>query len=166
GRGGLRQPQAPPLSARGGVDRACRCQRPALAAVQFGLRPDRRVVVEVQRGTSSGRGAGARGPVQCCWRDPGPCNAPGYPRLVQPQWTVRNSCVNRARIKNSGVKKLIDVRLNNVSQLAGFTKKNDLKYFVNEICNIEYIHLFVLAPTQEILTAYKTDKGDWGLYER
>src|SRR5208337_2331956 len=96
GRGGLRQPQAPPLSARGGVDRACRCQRPALAAVQFGLRPDRGVVVEVQRGTSSGRGAGARGPVQCCWRDPGPCNAPGYPRLVQPQWTVRNSCVNRA----------------------------------------------------------------------
>src|SRR5208282_3633786 len=87
----------PPLSARGGVDRACRCQRPALAAVQFGLRPDRRVVVEVQRGTSSGRGAGARGPVQCCWRDPGPCNAPGYPRLVQPQWTVRNSCVNRAK---------------------------------------------------------------------
>src|SRR5208337_3771489 len=98
GRGGLRQPQAPPLSARGGVDRACRCQRPALAAVQFGLRPDRRVVVEVQRGTSSGRGAGARGPVQCCWRDPGPCNAPGYPRLVQPQWTVRNSCVNRASL--------------------------------------------------------------------
>src|SRR5208337_1089664 len=100
GRGGLRQPQAPPLSARGGVDRACRCQRPALAAVQFGLRPDRRVVVEVQRGTSSGRGAGARGPVQCCWRDPGPCNAPGYPRLVQPQWTVRNSCVNRASLSD------------------------------------------------------------------
>src|SRR5208337_4930810 len=55
----------------------------------------------VQRGTSSGRGAGARGPVQCCWRDPGPCNAPGYPRLVQPQWTVRNSCVNRANVTRS-----------------------------------------------------------------
>ena len=63
---------------------------------QFGLRPDRGVVVEVQRGTSSGRGAGARGPVQWCRRELGPCNAPGYPRLVQPQWTVRNSCVNRA----------------------------------------------------------------------
>ena len=36
------------------------CQRPAPAAVQFGLRPDRGVVVEVQRGTSSGRGAGAK----------------------------------------------------------------------------------------------------------
>lgn len=70
------------------------------------------------------------------------------------------------RIKKAGVKKLIDVRLNNVSQLAGFTKKNDLKYFTNEICNIEYVHMPILAPTQDILTAYKTDKGDWGVYER
>src|SRR5262245_1438130 len=70
------------------------------------------------------------------------------------------------RVKNYGARKLIDVRLNNVSQLAGFTKKNDLKYFTNEICKIEYLHLPVLAPTQDILTAYKTHKGDWGLYEQ
>jgi uncharacterized protein (DUF488 family) len=70
------------------------------------------------------------------------------------------------RIKDSGARTLIDVRLNNVSQLAGFTKKNDLKYFSNEICKIEYLHLPILAPTQDILTAYKTHKGDWGLYER
>jgi uncharacterized protein (DUF488 family) len=70
------------------------------------------------------------------------------------------------KIKNSGAQVLIDVRLNNVSQLAGFTKKNDLKYFTSEICKIGYLHLPVLAPTQDILTAYKTQKGDWGLYER
>ncbi|MHC5536874.1 DUF488 domain-containing protein [Singulisphaera rosea] len=70
------------------------------------------------------------------------------------------------RIKNSGARTLIDVRLNNVSQLAGFTKKNDLKYFTDQICKIDYLHLPVLAPTQDILTAYKTNKGDWGVYER
>ncbi|OJW25517.1 MAG: hypothetical protein BGO49_10865 [Planctomycetales bacterium 71-10] len=70
------------------------------------------------------------------------------------------------RIKNSGARTLIDVRLNNVSQLAGFTKKNDLKYFTGEICKIDYLHLPVLAPTQDILTAFKTNKGDWGIYER
>lgn len=70
------------------------------------------------------------------------------------------------KLKNSGVRKLIDVRLNNVSQLAGFTKKADLAYFTKEICGIEYAHLPVLAPTQDILTAYKTNKGDWGVYER
>ena len=48
GRGGLRQPQTPPLSARGGVDPACGGDRPAPAAIQLGLRPDRGAVVEVQ----------------------------------------------------------------------------------------------------------------------
>lgn len=70
------------------------------------------------------------------------------------------------KLRDSGARKLIDVRLNNVSQLAGFTKKADLAYFTREICEIEYAHLPVLAPTQDILTAYKTNKGDWGVYER
>lgn len=70
------------------------------------------------------------------------------------------------RIKGAGVKKLIDVRLNNVSQLAGFTKKADLNFFTKEICHIDYLHMTQLAPTQDILTAYKTNKGDWGIYER
>jgi len=69
-------------------------------------------------------------------------------------------------LKTSGVKRLADVRLNNVSQLAGFTKKNDLRYFTKAICGIEYVHLCDLAPTKEILDAYKKHKGDWGLYER
>ena len=71
------------------------------------------------------------------------------------------------KLKSAGVKRLLDVRLNNVSQLAGFTKKDDLRYFTKAICNIEYVHLPVLAPTAEILDPYKKQKnGDWPLYER
>src|SRR5258708_2621369 len=70
------------------------------------------------------------------------------------------------RLKSARVKRLIDVRLNNVSQLAGFTKKDDLRYFTKAICNIDYVHLPDLAPTKDILDAYKKHKGDWGLYER
>lgn len=63
------------------------------------------------------------------------------------------------RLQRAGVKRLVDVRLNNVSQLAGFTKKNDLRYFTKAICNIEYVHLLDLAPTSEILDAYKKTMG-------
>ena len=70
------------------------------------------------------------------------------------------------RLKSSGAKRLVDVRLNNVSQLAGFTKKDDLRYFTTAICNMEYVHAPMLAPTQDILDAYKKQKGDWGVYEK
>ena len=70
------------------------------------------------------------------------------------------------RLKNSGATRLIDVRLNNVSQLAGFTKKDDLRYFTRAICDMEYVHVPLLAPTQDILDAYKKKKGDWTVYER
>jgi uncharacterized protein (DUF488 family) len=69
-------------------------------------------------------------------------------------------------LKNSGARTVADVRLNNSSQLAGFSKRDDLKYFVKAICGMEYVHLEQLAPTQEILDAYKKEKGDWGEYER
>lgn len=69
-------------------------------------------------------------------------------------------------LMNAGVKRLVDVRLNNVSQLAGFTKKEDLRYFTKAICGIEYVHMPDLAPTPEILDAFKKHKGDWRLYER
>jgi uncharacterized protein (DUF488 family) len=71
-----------------------------------------------------------------------------------------------SRLKSFGVKRLVDVRLNNVSQLAGFTKRDDLRYFTKAICNIDYVHLPDLAPTQDILDAYKKQKGEWALYER
>ncbi len=61
--------------------------------------------------------------------------------------------------------RLIDVRLNNVSQLAGFTKKNDLSFFLREIINIDYLHLPDLAPTKMILQEYQRNKN-WQVYEQ
>jgi uncharacterized protein (DUF488 family) len=69
------------------------------------------------------------------------------------------------RLTNAGVRRLVDVRLNNVSQLAGFTKRDDLRYFTKAICNIEYVHLPDLAPTKDILDTYKKHKGEWPVYE-
>jgi uncharacterized protein (DUF488 family) len=60
---------------------------------------------------------------------------------------------------------LVDIRLKNVSQLAGFTKKSDLPYFLETICGIDYMHEPLLAPTEEILDDYKKRKGSWDAYE-
>ena len=68
-------------------------------------------------------------------------------------------------LRNSGAKRIVDVRLNNISQLAGFAKKQDLQFFLREICNMDYVHLPVLAPTQEILDRYRKGKGNWSEYE-
>ena len=70
-----------------------------------------------------------------------------------------------AKLQRAGVKRVVDVRLNNVSQLAGFAKQNDLRYFTKAICNIDYVHLPDLAPTKDILNTYKKNKGDWKVYE-
>src|SRR3972149_8031702 len=69
-------------------------------------------------------------------------------------------------LKEARVKRLIDVRLNNISQLAGFSKKDDLRYFANKICGISYIHLLQLAPTQDMLDEFKKANGKWTVYER
>jgi uncharacterized protein (DUF488 family) len=69
-------------------------------------------------------------------------------------------------LKSNDIKRLIDVRLNNVSQLAGFSKRDDLAYFLREICVIEYVHDPLLAPTQEMLDAFKKAKGKWEEYEK
>jgi uncharacterized protein (DUF488 family) len=65
----------------------------------------------------------------------------------------------------SGAKRVVDVRLNNVSQLAGFAKRDDLEYFLNKVCGMGYVHLPSLAPTQEMLDDYKKNGGDWAVYE-
>jgi uncharacterized protein (DUF488 family) len=69
-----------------------------------------------------------------------------------------------ARLSRAHVGKLIDVRLNNVSQLAGFAKRDDLKFFTKTICHIDYEHLPELAPTKTILDEYKKSKGPWSTY--
>lgn len=68
-------------------------------------------------------------------------------------------------IRESGIRRVVDVRLNNVSQLAGFAKKNDLSWFLRELCGVEYVHLPILAPTREMLDDYKKRDGDWATYE-
>jgi uncharacterized protein (DUF488 family) len=60
---------------------------------------------------------------------------------------------------------MVDIRLKNVSQLAGFTKKEDLSYFTKTICHIDYLHLPQLGPTEDMFEAYKKGKSDWALYE-
>ena len=68
-------------------------------------------------------------------------------------------------LQTAGVKRVADVRLNNVSQLAGFAKRRDLEYFLDAICGIDYVHLPDLAPTRDLLDAFKKHGGDWRTYE-
>lgn len=70
------------------------------------------------------------------------------------------------RLADARVERLLDVRLNNTSQLAGFAKAQDLPYFARELVGATYEHQPLLAPTQDILDAYKKRKGDWVAYER
>lgn len=69
-------------------------------------------------------------------------------------------------LRASQAKRIIDVRLNNVSQLAGFAKKQDLAYFLKRLCAMDYVHLPLLAPTPELLDAYKKQRGSWEAYEQ
>lgn len=68
-------------------------------------------------------------------------------------------------LKENNVECLIDVRLNNVSQLAGFTKSKDLQYFLKTIVDADYIHNIKYAPTKDILDDYKKNKISWIEYE-
>jgi uncharacterized protein (DUF488 family) len=69
-------------------------------------------------------------------------------------------------LKDAGVQRVLDIRLNNVSQLAGFAKRDDLRFFLKAVGGIGYHHLPELAPTQEILEAYRKSKQGWGPYAR
>lgn len=69
-------------------------------------------------------------------------------------------------LKTSGARRILDVRLNNNSQLAGFAKKQDLSFLLKELCNMDYVHQPELAPTQQMLDDYKKKRGDWNLYEQ
>lgn len=81
-------------------------------------------------------------------------------------FTKKNAEQFFTRLKQPGLQRVLDTRLNNVSQLAGFTKKEDLRFFLREVGRIEYVHLPALAPTQSMLDAYKKNGGDWETYEK
>jgi uncharacterized protein (DUF488 family) len=70
------------------------------------------------------------------------------------------------RLSQPGLARILDVRLNNVSQLSGFSKRDDLKYFLQTIAGLEYVHEPQLAPTQEMLDDYKKKSGTWYEYEK
>jgi uncharacterized protein (DUF488 family) len=70
------------------------------------------------------------------------------------------------RLREAGVHRLIDVRLSNQSQLAGFTKRNDLRYFVRQICGAEYTHVLQLAPSSDLFAYIKKNPDDWEGYEQ
>lgn len=81
-------------------------------------------------------------------------------------FTKKNAETFFGKLMKAGVEKLIDIRLNNVSQLAGFTKKDDLIYFLKKLCDCDYAHMPKLAPTKEILDAYKKKEITWSEYEK
>lgn len=68
------------------------------------------------------------------------------------------------KLQGADAEYLLDTRLNNKSQLAGFTKKGNIEYFVERLTNLKYIELPLLAPSNEILKQYRSD-GDWNAYE-
>ncbi|MCS6814578.1 MAG: DUF488 domain-containing protein [Cyanobacteria bacterium] len=81
-------------------------------------------------------------------------------------FTQKSAQVFFESLIQAGVKRVIDTRLNNVSQLAGFTKRSDLDYFLRKIAGIEYVHYPDFAPTKPMLDAYKKQRGDWANYEQ
>jgi len=69
-------------------------------------------------------------------------------------------------LRQPGLVRILDIRLNNRSQLAGFTKLHDLSFFLKTILGISYHHLPDLAPTKAMLDAYKKKTIDWPDYKR
>lgn len=68
-------------------------------------------------------------------------------------------------LKDAGIQTVVDIRLHNNSQLAGFAKGRDLPFFLRELVDAEYVHVPELAPTPELLERYREDK-DWQVYEQ
>lgn len=88
-----------------------------------------------------------------------------HPKIATIGFTKKSAETFFTRLQGAGVKRLIDVRLNNVSQLAGFAKRDDLRYFLRAVADIDYLHLLELAPTKELLDPYKKGGGAWEVYE-
>lgn len=69
------------------------------------------------------------------------------------------------RLASAHVERLLDVRLNNTSQLAGFAKAQDLPYFMRDLVGGSYEHEPLLAPEKDMLDTFKKGPGDWAAYE-
>jgi uncharacterized protein (DUF488 family) len=81
-------------------------------------------------------------------------------------FTQKNAETFFTTLRRAGVGRVVDVRLHNTGQLAGFTKRDDLAFFLRSINNVDYLHLPALAPTAEMLSAYRAGKDSWDAYAR
>ena len=81
-------------------------------------------------------------------------------------FTKTTAAVFFGKLKQAGIRRLLDIRLNNTSQLAGFAKQDDLSYFLGQLCGAQYLHEPRLAPTRPMLDAYKKEKRSWDEFER
>jgi uncharacterized protein (DUF488 family) len=79
-------------------------------------------------------------------------------------FTQKNAEKFFTALRNAKIRRVLDIRLNNVSQLAGFTKRDDLRFFLRELCEADYHHLPQCAPTEDILDTYKKNGGSWETY--
>ncbi len=80
-------------------------------------------------------------------------------------FTKKSACRFFGLLRESGARRIVDVRLNNGSQLAGFAKRNDLAWFARELLGIDYVHVPGLAPTKDLLGDYRQGRIDWNTYE-
>ena len=80
-------------------------------------------------------------------------------------FTKKNAEQFFSLLEKAQITTLLDIRLNNVSQLAGYTKRDDLCFFLKKILNVKYIHSIKLAPTKQILDDFKSNKISWEKYE-
>jgi uncharacterized protein (DUF488 family) len=87
-------------------------------------------------------------------------------RLFTIGYTKKSAEEFFSKIRNAHVKRILDIRLNNSSQLAGFTKRPDFEYFLKEIGGIDYLHLPELCPTKEIFEAYREHTITWQEFEK
>lgn len=64
------------------------------------------------------------------------------------------------------LKSVVDIRLNNNSQLAGFTKTSDLRFFLRKVIDKDYTYIPELAPTNDMLKKFRESNTNWSDYER
>lgn len=81
-------------------------------------------------------------------------------------FTKKNAEQFFALLDRPDLVRVVDIRLNNSSQLAGFTKSEDLRFFLRRIVGKDYVHMPDLAPSAAMLKTYRDDSGDWAGYER
>lgn len=91
---------------------------------------------------------------------------PQHIRIFTIGFTRKTAAEFFGALQQAGVRRVVDVRLHNSSQLSGFSKREDLEYFLRTIAGIDYVHLPELAPTDEMLADYKKRRGSWDEYAR